>query len=148
MHQQLLHKHIEPYLPLQTIVKQWSDRKKKIEEPLFPGYIFIHATEKERLNGIETTGVVRCLMFNNKVSVVRDVEIENIKRLLGKGNIVEVHPSLVVGSRVKIVRGPFAGIEGILTNIRGKSKFAVTVEALRRSVLIEIPRGDVEEIVG
>lgn len=149
--EQLLREHIESYLPSQTVIKKWSDRRKSVEVPLFPGYVFIHTTEKERLGALQASGVVRCVMFNNKVAVVRDVEIENIKRLLGKGSRssgIEVYPSLVVGTRVKIVRGPFAGIEGILTDIRGTRKFAVTVEVLRRSVLAEIPGGDVEEIVG
>ncbi len=148
VHQQLLNEHIESYLPSKTVVKKWSDRRKSVEEPLFPGYVFMHTTEKERLNALDTSGVVRCVMFNNKVAVVRDVEIENIKRLLGKGNIVEVHPSLVAGTRVRIVRGLFEGIEGVLADIRGKRKFAVTLEALGRSVLTEVPGGDVEEIVG
>ena len=143
---QLLDEQIESYLPSQTVIKRWSDRKKKIEQPLFPGYVFIHTTEKERLSAVAASGVVRCVMFNNKVAVVRDVEIENIKRLLGKGHTVEVHPSLPVGTRVRIVRGLLAGIEGILTDISGKRKFAVTLEALNRSVLTEISSGDVEEL--
>jgi transcription antitermination factor NusG len=145
VHWQLVRDQLECYLPLHTVVRHWSDRRKKIEEPLFPGYIFIHTTERERLAALQTYGVTRCVVFNGRAAVVRDVEIQNIRRLLEKPYVLEVYPSLVVGAKVKIVAGPFAGIEGIVTTVRGKRKFAVTVEALSRSVLVEISR---EELVG
>ncbi len=146
VYQQLLQKHIESYLPLQEIVKRWTDRKKTVEEPLFKSYVFVHADEKERLASLQTTGVVRCVSFGGKVAVVPDIQIESLKRMLGEGKPVEVCPTIRVGARVKIVRGHLYGIEGVLADIRGSKRFALTIDVLRRSVLIEIGADSVEAL--
>lgn len=146
VHDQLCRGLFECYLPLYMRVRQWSDRKKEVAEPLFPCYVFIHTTERERLAAIQTSGVVRCLMMNRKVAVVQETEIENIKRLLNEQCMLEVHPSVVVGAKVKIVSGPLAGMEGIVTTIRGRQRFAVTIEALSRSIVVEVAGGNLVEI--
>ena len=81
---------IESYLPTNTVIKQWSDRKKKITEPLFKSYIFIHADEKERLQSLEQNAVVSAVSFKGKPARVPDVQIENLKKLLAGKTEVEV----------------------------------------------------------
>jgi len=146
VHQQLLQKQIESYLPLQKVIRRWSDRKKKVEEPLFPNYVFVHTNEKERLASLAAFGVVRCVSFAGRVAVVPDAQIESLKRMLDEEKSVEVYPTIPIGTKVKIVRGPLCGIEGTLTDIRGVKRFAVTIDALQRSVLIEIKASDVKAI--
>lgn len=146
IYEQLLQKHIESYLPIQKIVKRWSDRKKTVEEPLFTSYVFVHTDEKERLATLQTVGVVRCVSFGGKVAIVPDIQIENLKRMLGEGKPVEVYPTIPVGARVKIARGPLYGIEGVLADIRGSKRFALTIDVLRRSVLIDIGADSVEAL--
>jgi transcription antitermination factor NusG len=143
---QLLEKKIESFLPLQEVMKQWSDRKKKVEEPLFPGYVFIHSGEKERLLSLNTVGVVRCLTFKGRLAVVNDFEIENIKKLLSYGKILEVHSLLGIGARVKIIQGPLSGMIGLLTEVRGGKRFTISIEDLNSSISIEIPIEDIEKI--
>jgi transcription antitermination factor NusG len=143
---QLLEKNIESFLPLQEVVKQWSDRKKKVEEPLFPGYVFIHSNEKERLLSLGTIGVVKCINFKGRLAVVNDFEIENIKKLLAFGKMLEVHSSMAIGTRVKIIRGPLNGMEGLLTEVRGGKRFTISIEDLTSSISIEIPIEDLEKI--
>jgi len=137
---------IETYLPLQRVVKLWSDRKKRVEEPLFPGYVFVKVNERERLCALEAPGIVSCVSFNKRVAIVREVEIEGIRRLLGEGCPVEVLPRVLAGTRVKVIGGPLAGIEGVVTEVRGSSRFAVVVEVLRRSVVAEVPYECVDRI--
>jgi transcription elongation factor/antiterminator RfaH len=146
VHLQLLQKQIESYLPLHKVTRRWSDRKKKVEEALFPNYIFVHTQEKERLASLETAGVVRCVSFGGRVAVVPDSEIQSLKRMLSEDQPVQVYPIVALGTKVRITRGPLSGVEGVLTEIRGMKRFALTIEALRRSVLMEIDAGDVKAL--
>ena len=79
---QLREKGIESYLPLQRVLRKWSDRKKWVEEPLFRCYVFVHVDPANRLRALQTFGVVRFVTFSDEPAVVRDDEIENIRRIL------------------------------------------------------------------
>ncbi len=139
---------IEYFLPTVTRLKQWSDRKKKVKEPLFKSYIFIHANEKERLIALEQYAIVRTIYFNGKPAVVPDWQIENLRKMLEKNVEVFVRDAIKVGSRVKIVSGPFAGIEGVVYKTTNQEQMlAVTIDLLRRSVVVQIPRDSLVEKV-
>ncbi len=74
---------IEHYLPLIKTLKQWTDRKKKVEEPLIRSYIFVHITEKEYMDVLHTAGVMTIVRFSGKPVAIPDWQIENLKILLG-----------------------------------------------------------------
>lgn len=138
---------VEHYLPTFMKTKQWSDRKKKIEEPLFRGYIFIYANEKERLTSLEQTAVVRTISFKGKPAVIPDWEIENLKKVLSESPEVIVSNKIETGAHVKITSGPFNGVEGIVTEYKKDEKYlAVSVELLQRSVLVRLPKESVLKI--
>ncbi len=139
---------IEYFLPAVTRLKQWSDRKKKVKEPLFKSYIFIHANEKERLTALEQYAIVRTIYFDGKPAVIPDWQIENLKKMLEKNVEVFVKDALKVGTRVRIVSGPFKDIEGIVYKTTNQEQMlAVTIDLLRRSVVVQIPRDSLVEKV-
>ncbi len=127
------------YLPTLTRLKQWSDRKKKVTEPLLRGYIFIYADEQERLISVEQRSIVRCLFDAGKAARIPEWQIENIKKMLQTDSEILVHNGIVPGAKVIIKSGPFEGIIGtIVTGKAGKS-ISVTIDILNRSVLASLP---------
>ena len=137
---------IEYFLPKITRLKQWSDRKKKVTEPLFSGYIFIHGNEKDRLLALEQYAIVRSIFFEGAPAIVPDWQIENLKKMLESGSDIEVTEQLNVGTKVKIISGPFKDIEGIVYETPNQEQMlAITIDLLRRSVVVKIPANSLIE---
>ena len=137
---------IDYYLPTTVRIKQWSDRKKKVTEPLFSGYIFVHGTEKDRLNALEEYAIVRSIYFDGRPAIVPNWQIENLKKMLENSVEVSVTDQLNVGTQVKIISGPFKDVEGIVyLNNNQEKMLAITIDLLRRSVVVKIPRDSIIE---
>ncbi len=137
---------IEFYLPTVTKIKQWSDRKKKVVEPLLSSYIFIKGNEKDRLTALEQYAIVRTIFFEGRPAIVPNWQIENLQKMLEKGTDVTVTDTIAIGSRVKIISGPFKDIEGIVYEDSNQEKIlAITIDLLRRSVIVKIPKDSVIE---
>ncbi len=135
------------YLPLMRRQKVWSDRKKMVDEPLFSSYIFVHITEKEHLEVLKTPGVVRFIMFGGKKVPVRDVQIEAIRVYCATGEDIFLDETdYVIGTKVRVTRGELKGLEGSLTEILGKQRVKVEIDAIRHSVYVKIPMGSLEVI--
>ena len=134
---------LESFLPLYTAIRKWSDRKKKIEVPLFPGYIFVRGNEKTRLLALTVDGIVRSVIFKNEPATLRDEEINNIKLLITSKKIVDTLPTIAIGSKVRIVSGPLAGLEGRLANIKGNNFFSLILETINSSILVDVPQSDI-----
>jgi transcription antitermination factor NusG len=138
---------VEHYLPTFTSVKQWSDRKKKITEPLIRGYIFIYANEHERLASVEQPSIVRCIFDCGHPASIPGWQIDNIKKLLTQESELIVYNGIVTGTKVKIKNGPFEGVVGIVThNEKGKS-ISVSIDLLNRSVITRVPQGSELELL-
>ena len=136
------------YLPVVTNIKQWSDRKKKVTEPVMRGYIFIKADEHERLRSLEQYSIVRCVSERGKPAVIPDWQIENLRKMLDYEGDFYVMNGLVPGKKVKIKEGPFAGVEGIYRESENDKTLAVSIELLNRSVIAHLPKESLMEIVG
>ena len=109
---------IECYCPIITQVKQWSDRKKKIEVPLFNSYVFVQLQEGDRNSVFQIAGVVRYLFWLGKPAIVRDEEIKSIKDSLKASNIAEVSVSSIqVGDRIKLESGAFSNQSAIVQEV-------------------------------
>jgi len=135
---------ITTYLPTTTVIKQWSDRKKKITEPLFRGYIFINANESERNLSLTSDAVLKTIFFNGKPAVIPDWEMENLKQLLGNTDKVTVHNGIIKGVKVEIASGPMIGLEGVVSTVsKDEQTLAVSIEMLNRSVIITLPTATV-----
>ena len=135
------------YLPTVTIVRQWSDRKKKITEPIIRGYIFIKADEKERLLALEQYSVVRCVTERGRPAVIPEWQIKNLMKMLEYDGDFHVLNRLVPGQRVKIKDGPFAGVEGIYHESENDKMIAVSIELLNRSVIAHLPKESLIEVI-
>jgi transcriptional antiterminator RfaH len=136
---------ISNYLPLMKRIKVWSDRKKKVEEPLFTSYVFVYITEKEHLKVLQVPGVVRYISFEGKKVTIRPEQIEAIKKFVETGEeFVENEADFIPGKRVKVFRGALKGLEGRLVEILGKQRVKVEIDAIGQSVYIKIPIGSLE----
>ena len=131
---------IEYYLPLVTRIKQWSDRKKKINEPLLKGYIFVKVNEKERLLAMQQSPIVKTVNFSGVPAIVPDWEIENLRKMLSKQLEVKIEDNLKKGTKVKVLDGPFKDIEGFVYETPNNDKeLAVIINALKRSIVVTLP---------
>ncbi len=144
---ELTYDHIDNYLPMIKKLKQWSDRKKWIEEPLFRSYIFVHVNEKEYYKVIQTMGVVKYITFEGKAVSIPQEQIEAIKYYLEESdpeNIVESDWKL--GRKVEVISGSMTGLMGNLVEVHGKKKVKVEIEAVGSSLLINIPKNKLRVI--
>lgn len=135
------------YLPSIVKLKQWSDRKKKVTEPVLRGYIFIFASEIERLEALEQTSVVRCLFEHGRPAVIPDWQIDNLRKMLEYKTDYFVQEGIVSGTRVEIKEGPFTGVIGVVKSSREGKTLAVSIDLLNRSVIAYLPKESVIKII-
>ena len=121
---------IECYCPMITQVKQWSDRKKKVETPLFNSYVFVQLPDSERNLVFQVAGTVRYLFWLGKPAVVKDQEIEVIKTSLKAPNLSEVSVSgIQVGDKIKLESGAFSNDNAIVQEV-SNNYYILVLEAL------------------
>lgn len=141
---------IEAYLPLKKEVRQWKDRLKKVEVPLFNSYVFVKVDDKEyyELPRYNIQGFLRYVTIGGKKVEVREKEINTIKKLLNNDVDIEVSgESFEIGEKVKIIRGTLRGLTGKLVEVRGKKKFLIRIESLKTNLLVEINKETVVRAV-
>lgn len=139
--QKLTEENFKVYLPLDISISQWSDRKKKIEKPLFSSYVFIYLeTTKDYLKALTIDGVVLFIKFGGRLVRVLDEEINRIKIFLSQFSQVELKNSLdiQVGERKRITSGPFENYECEIIKIDNKQKICVRIDSLQQSLIAEI----------
>ena len=114
---------IEAYLPLKKEVRQWKDRLKKVEVPLFNSYVFVKVDDKEyyELPRYNIQGFLKYVTIGGKKVEVRE--------------------------KVKIIRGALRGLTGKLVEVRGKKKFLIRIESLKTNLLVEINKETVVRAV-
>lgn len=137
----LIRKGIESWCPLQKIEKQWSDRKKIIEEPLFKSYVFVRIDETERLNVLMTEGVLNFVHYLKKPAIIKDEEVNTIKRFLSneEAKITTITAQgFAENTKVKISHGVFMDNEGHVIR-SGKKKVYVKLESLGQIMVVEFP---------
>jgi transcription antitermination factor NusG len=145
--EQLNNEGINYYLPVVTKWKKWSDRRKKITEPLLKGYIFIYADEKERMLSLAKNAIVRCVFDMGRPARIPDWQINNLKKMLSKETDFLIKDGLLPGIKVKIKEGPFDGVIGIIQESDNGNTIAVSIDLLKRSVLAHLPKECIFEVV-
>jgi len=121
---------IKCYCPLVTQVKQWSDRKKKVEVPLFNSYVFVQIADTERSSVFQVAGVIRYLFWLGKPAIVKDEEINIIKTNLESPNISDVSVStLQVGDKIKLESGAFSNQNAIVQEV-SNNYYTLVLETL------------------
>ena len=134
----LLNKGYEGFLPLYRKRSRWSDRIKEIQLPLFSGYLFCRFDVNKRLPILKTPGVIQVVGIGKVPHPVEDSEIKALQSIVISGLQAEPRSYLNIGQKVRVEVGPLAGIEGILTAIKGSNRLIVSVSLLQRSVSVEI----------
>jgi len=117
----LLQKGIESYCPLNKVRRKWSDRIKTIEEPLFKSYVFVRIADEDRTPVRMTNGVVNFVYWNGKPAIIKEKEIQVIKRFLDEyENVEAVKIELSEGDRVQVLAGPMMEREGKVLEVKNK----------------------------
>jgi transcription termination/antitermination protein NusG len=140
-------KGIETFLPSITKLSQWKDRKKRVNVPLFPGYLFVSLLPglEDFLRVLKTRGAVRFISLEpGHPTPVATEEISALKILLAVGENIDVYPHLKQGARVRVKNGVFRGAEGILARKEDHDILLVSIDLLGRSVGVKIYADDVE----
>jgi transcription antitermination factor NusG len=137
----------ECYLPVRCSRRRWSDRWKKVETPLFPGYFFCRMNPHDRLPVLSTPGVHQILGIGKTPIPVDDQEIAALQRVEEGCLSTSPWPYVEVGHIARIGDGPLKGVSGIVTRIKSEIKLILSVSLLRRSVAVEIDRKWIEDIV-
>jgi len=145
---QLRGRGIDAYLPLVEEIHRWSDRRKRVQVPLFPGYTFFHAHESaETVSTIaQIESVAGIVGVGPAGTSIPDEQIEAVQRLVSHNLPCVNHPFLEVGQRVRIRGGALDGVEGILLTCKAETSLVVSIELIQRSLAVRIEGYDVEVV--
>lgn len=137
----LIRKGVESWCPLQKIERQWSDRKKVIDEPLFKSYVFVHIDDTERSKVLMTDGVLNFVYYLGKPAVIKNEEVETIKKYLAEKDasiFVISQEGFKEETKIKVNHGVFMGNEGTVLR-GGKKRVYVKLEGLGQVMVVEFP---------
>jgi len=140
-------KGIETFLPSVKKWRQWKDRKKLIDFPIFPGYLFVHVYPNPEtfVDVLKTRGAVTLISSESGYPTpVLPEEIQSLKLLIESGNELDIYPYLKEGTWIRVKRGPLKGAEGILSKKEEQYMFLVNIKLLGRSVGMMIHADDIE----
>jgi transcription termination/antitermination protein NusG len=133
---------LETFLPLVPRVSQWKDRRKTVEWPLFPSYVFGRFAPEDMQRVLATPGVAGLVRTNGRPARIDDEELENVRRfaraLSGGGVEVEQRPFLAEGEWVEVMDGPFQGIRGIVVRRRNRRRVLIGLKAIGQALEIDI----------
>jgi transcription antitermination factor NusG len=136
---------VESFLSLHRSWHRWKDRRQLVELPLFPSYVFVYMTLRERLRVLELPGVAALVTFQGRPPLP-ELEIEALRRGLEHEIYAEPHPFLRVGHRVRVRGGSLAGTEGVLLRKKDKLRMVISLEVLMRSIAVEVDVADITSI--
>ncbi|WP_443944212.1 UpxY family transcription antiterminator [Pedobacter sp. AW1-32] len=146
-YQELCRKNIEAYLPLRKSIKQWSDRKKMVEEPLINSYLFVYISAKEYAEVLMTNGVARFLYFSGHIATIPDQQIRDLKLLLATDAELEVlELDVNPGQKVVIKAGPFKGIMAELVSLQNKQRIILRLENMGHAIEINTSMAFIDPI--
>jgi transcription antitermination factor NusG len=134
---------IEAYCPLNKVQKQWSDRKKLLEEPLFTSYVFVHVSLNEHSMIKQADGVINFVHWLGSPAIIRDEEIDTIRKFLGEYNNVKLEKAEVnLNDRIRIADGPLEGKEGDVIEIKNRT-VKVYLPSLGYRLIAEIEKTNI-----
>ena len=136
----LKEKDIESYLPLIRKKHRWSDRMKWVETPVFKSYAFARIDIKDYLDVLQTNGVHHIIKFQNKIAVIPDYQIDNLKKMIEGGFDPVPSDYFIVGDEVEVIGGPLKGITGVVTRNDAQDKLIIKIDAIQHAVAVQIER--------
>jgi len=137
------------FLPLVTEVRRWSDRKKKVELPLFSCYVFVKlvaSNTDERMRVYRANGVFRIVSNHGEAIPIPDEQIDALRTVVTQQLPWTEHPFLKIGQRVRIRGGSLEGMEGVLLSRNGERTLIISVDAIQRSLAVRVEGYDVEAL--
>jgi len=138
---------IEVYLPLQKTLKQWSDRKKWVEEPLIKSYLFVRITTSQIADVLMTKGISRFIYFSGRMADMPERQINDLKLLLASGAEFECcERSFKKGQRVEIIAGTLKGLRGEMIEVASQKRLLIRIGETGQSLLVQVPAGHLELI--
>jgi|HubBroStandDraft_6_1064221.scaffolds.fasta_scaffold533441_1 transcriptional antiterminator NusG len=143
---ELNRKQVEVFLPVLKSPRQWSDRRRIVDFPLFPGYVFVRIFKalQERVTVLRTNGVVNLVGDRGTGSAIPEAEINSVRTLLHRNIPFRSHPFLSVGQRVRIRGGALDGIEGTLQEEKSDLSLIVSIDIIQRSLSIRLEGYEIE----
>ena len=135
---ELVRKGITAYLPTKITLKQWSDRKKRVEEPLINSYLFTYISSKEYAEVLMTSGIARFIYFSGTIASIPEKQIEDLKLLLANESELELYDfAIAPGEQVLIHAGPFKGIVAELVSIKNRKSIILRLQSLGYAIDIK-----------
>ena len=142
--QQLAERGVENFLPQYESVRNWKDRKVRLQMPLFPGYVFVHLALQNRLQVLQVPGVACLVGFAGRPVAVPEEEFGRIRGILKHGVRAEPHPFLTAGHRVRVKAGPLEGLEGFVIRRKNYLRLVISLDLIHRAAAVEIEELDLE----
>ena len=141
---------VTTFLPLVTETHRWSDRRKSVDVPLFPGYVFVQIpnSPEAQLRVLKTSGVVQFVGNRQGAVPIQDKEINDVRAVLEQRVSCSPYPFLQLGQRVRIRGGSLDGVEGVLIGRDSASKLVISIELIQRSLAVSVYNFDVEPVGG
>jgi transcriptional antiterminator RfaH len=149
VHERLSAKGIESFLPVRRELRQWSDRKKWVDAPLFNGYIFTNISLRDWDAVNYTEGILTYVRLEGKPAALRPSQLEEIRAMCGLSDSLEVIDAAdipAIGEEVNIKGGPFKGLKAQIVQYRGQQKIAVHIEQLGKIVMLQLPMHYVQRL--
>ena len=142
----LTEKGVETYCPLNKVRRKWSDRMKTVEEPLFKSYVFVRIADEEQSKVRMTHGVMNFVYWQGRPAVVKDKEIEIIRKFLNEyESVLAVPINLRPQTKVRIQQGLFMDKEATILKVH-KNKVQVVIESIGYSLVALIDKSNVEAV--
>ncbi|MVT11412.1 UpxY family transcription antiterminator [Chitinophaga tropicalis] len=139
--------HIEHYLPLLTVNRRWSDRIKKIEEPLFSSYVFVKTNIRRGIDLLQIPGVIRFVASEGRPAEIQEGEIDRIRLIESQGNDLQREDYFTAGDEVIVTKGAFMGMKGILVgSLENGARLLIRLSLLKQAISVEMPVGDLMKI--
>lgn len=140
VHEELIKRGVESFLPLKKELHKWSDRKKWVEVPLFSSYVFINIGPGERESVYLSDGFVRFVSMNGKPSTVPEWQIEYIKKVVCLyPETLDVFSTSNIGRKGVIVSGPLSGMKGQIIEVMNEHWFTVRIDGLDKVLAVKVP---------
>lgn len=135
---------IENYCPLNTVIRKWSDRKKKVSEPLFTSYVFVRLNEQNHYNVKKINGIINFVYWLSKPAVIKDREIEAIRQFLNEHQNVRLEKTNVnVNDMVRIISGPLMEYQGNVISVKSNT-VKIVLPSLGYLMVAEIEKKNIE----
>jgi transcriptional antiterminator RfaH len=140
VNQRLLEEGVETFLPMQKTYRKWSDRKKLVEKPLLPSYLFVRTKTKNFHHVHRVQGIVKFVSFEGKPVSIPQKQIDNLRLLVNSDAKIEVSSeNFAKGDNVEVISGSLVGLRGELIKIGKKNRVVIRIDRLDQNLLVKIP---------